>query len=104
MKKTILVLLAAFVAIVALYVLTALWSEHQARREAQSDCAMAAAGTPVAQYLQQLAKGARSAVTQTVDGQTSVMTTYKTISVSRYVCVVDVVNNVVVQNAVVFKD
>jgi hypothetical protein len=105
MVVAIVILFAGIFAVLVIYLGAAFWSERQAEKKANADCVLAVPGKPLAQLQQQLAQSQGKVTTQTVDGQTYLTSTHRsTIVVSRYVCVVDIVNNLVKNSEVVYKD
>jgi hypothetical protein len=105
MFVAVIILLAGIFAVLVLYLSSAVWSERQAEKKAHADCALAVPGKPLAQLEQQLAQTQGKVSTLTQDGQTYLSSTHRsTIAVSRYVCIVDIVNNLVTTSEVVYKD
>ncbi len=105
MFVSVIILLASIFAILVVYLSAAVWSERQNEKKANADCALAVPGKPLAQLQQHLAQSQGVVKTYTADGQTYLTSTHRSsIVVSRYVCVVDIANNVVTQSEVVYKD
>jgi hypothetical protein len=102
---SVVILLAGIFAILIIYMCAIAWSEHQAEKKAHADCILAVPGKPLAQLQLQLAQTQGKVSTLTQDGQTYLSSTHRsTIAVSRYVCLVDIVNNLVTTSEVVYKD
>jgi hypothetical protein len=99
------ILLASIITVVVLYLAAAVWSERQAEKKANADCALAVPGRPLAQLQQQLAQTQGVISTQILDGQGYLSSTHKSkIVLSRYVCMIDIGSHLVTRSEVIYKD
>ena len=97
--------LAVPLVIFMIYLGAAAWTLHQAEKNATEACAMFAPGMSLDAYILQLKKRAYTSIlVDDKDGLKFVSTTFKSIAISRFVCVVQAKNNQLQSAEVIYID